>query len=96
LPKWSPPPDTNAALVTRWNDYQRALLQHEYGHVRHGQQAAQDMIERVKLLTDFPSRTELRAALKEINDSLLAKYRQLDADYDNETHHGVRQGAYFP
>ncbi len=96
LPQWKPPPEASPALIKRWQEFVNALARHEYKHAEHGQLAAQDMLNRVKALDTFSSANGLRSALQEINDNVLSKYRQADADYDRETQHGVKQGAHFP
>lgn len=96
LPQWTPPRDADPGLVKQWNNYLRALLQHEYGHVGHGTQAAKEIGDRVKALESFKARPEVQSTLEGISSSAIGKYKRADEDYDAKTNHGIKQGAHFP
>lgn len=88
MPRWVPPPEATADLVSRWTAYTEALARHEQGHV-----------ERVLAGID-PIAQAIRAAdCATANDAAQAVLADIQAEndaYDEETDHGATQGAIFP
>lgn len=96
LPQWTPPPNADPGLVKQWNEYLRALRQHEYGHAEHGTQAAKEISDRVKAIEPFKTKSDLQPALEEISRGTIDKFKKVDEEYDAQTNHGLKQGARFP
>lgn len=87
LPRWTPAPGTDPALVANWRRYLDALVVHEGGHAR--------LVLRGRDWMEVQLRTvpcvEVDAAGREI----LAAIHAQNAEYDRETGHGATQGARF-
>lgn len=88
FPRWSPPAGTPPSLIVQWNTYQRALVEHESGHVGFVVAAQNDVLAAIKGATCATAEGAAQAAV--------ARIRQHDLDYDAATNHGFTQGAHFP
>lgn len=75
--------------------YVSALRNHEFGHYKHGQQAA-GMIDRMILsLAEMSSCKELRPAGDDIGYRTIKKYQDKRKKYDETTGYGRSQGAWL-
>ena len=96
LPRWTPPKDADEYLLSRWQTYIKALTVHENGHVALAVQAGRDIEQKLAAL---PKQTSLDA-LKRIVDSTgqqaIASSREREKQFDEQTQHGLKQGAQFP
>lgn len=85
LPRWTPGPRTDPALVARWRGFLGALTQHERGHVelvRAQVEALEELLRTVDCAeVDLAGRVGIEAI------------EALNAAYDTETGHGAAQGA---
>lgn len=88
LPRWTPPQDASPELVTKWNTYVLALLEHEKVHVDNVVDYLPYLIKTIRGATC--NTAEDRA------QEVLAELRSADLKYDEETNHGATQGAIFP
>jgi predicted secreted Zn-dependent protease len=93
LPRWAvagAPPE----LATRWRSFLDALRLHEKGHTDHGTRAAEAIRDAV-----LPLRAadcgELATEVNRTAAAIIDKFAALDAAYDDDTRHGVKQGAYW-
>lgn len=88
LPRWTAPQDASRELVTKWNAYMLALVEHEKGHVDNAMEYLPYVIDAIRGATC--STAEDRA------HEVLSQLRSADLEYDEETNHGATQGAIFP
>ena len=88
MPNWTPPADAAPELVTKWEEYIRALEEHEVGHL-------DNVINNYETVL-----TAIQAAACDTADAAavaaLDPLYEFDAAYDVETNHGATQGAVFP
>ena len=88
LPRWDAPPDASDKLVTKWNAYMLALVEHEKGHVDLAVARFPDVAQAIQEAACDTADARAEAVLSELRDA--------DLRYDHETHHGATQGAVFP
>jgi predicted secreted Zn-dependent protease len=96
LPRWTPPPGTDAELLSRWNRYIAALRIHEDGHRYRAETAARDMRQALLLERPAPDCDTLRNRLDSRANGLLDDLRKRQAVYDRETAFGQKQGVIRP
>lgn len=96
LPRWKPTTEADPELVERWPLYWKALLAHEQGHVELARQAAAEVQRQVTALASFPSAQALTAALEDIANRVIKQFRLREAAFDQQTGHGMKQGATLP
>lgn len=86
LPRWSPSPDTDTALILHWNDYLGSLTTHEQGHVKMARQGFGKMQEILR--NSSCADAKLNIVRNEMHEANLR--------YDTETRHDQTQGAKLP
>jgi predicted secreted Zn-dependent protease len=96
FPKWEPPPGTSQELIERWNAYLVALEDHEAGHKEIAIAAGYEVLRTIDALPAYKTCDELELAADAAADRVLQQHRQEEAIYDQETKHGISQGASFP
>lgn len=96
LPRWTAP--TNAAPEVRdaWISFFTALSKHEAGHAQIAQAAVTEMHQRVSRLPAEQDCAALRKKIDETAGRVVAEFRQRDEEFDRQTAHGVRDGAFLP
>ena len=87
LPRWTPGPGADPALIRRWRDYLRALLGHELGHV-------ELVREQVEVLEDLLAEASC-ADVDTVGRVGVEAIEDLNLAYDAHTGHGRDQGARF-
>lgn len=87
LPRWTPDPGTDPALVDQWRAYLEALGVHERGHV--------DLVTAEVAQLDDILRGTPCADADGVGATTLDAIRALNEDYDVRTEHGRLQGARF-
>ena len=96
LPRWVPGPDSSPGLVQHWEDYLKALMEHEAGHCRIVQAAAAEIRKRTQMLRETPTCEALGDFINAAANKALSEYRAQEAQYDRKTGNGATQGARFP
>lgn len=96
LPRWTNERDGTPALVAQWRAYEAALTQHEEGHKRIGQLAAQAVRDAGAGVPPQTVCAQLGPIVNSRANAVLEEYRRKDRQYDAETNHGMKQGARFP
>lgn len=86
------PPDVAAAF----DSFRAALVAHELGHVQAGIEGAKALDQRLRELGPKGSCSRLRQALREEVNAAAALGRAADLSLDEETAHGLLQGAVWP
>ncbi|GAC1315578.1 MAG: hypothetical protein NVSMB2_07490 [Chloroflexota bacterium] len=95
LPDWHPSPDAPAELASDWATYIEAVRVHEAGHRAIAVAAAVDIAE---MLQALPAQPTCVAFEQSARDATTARTSQQDRDqvsYDEQTRHGLTQGAIF-
>ncbi|MCP4540226.1 MAG: DUF922 domain-containing Zn-dependent protease [Chloroflexi bacterium] len=96
FPQWNTPKNASQDLIDRWNAYMAALRLHEDGHKKIAIQAGDEILQAMNALPAYPLCSELEQAADAVGESILERYRQRQATYDQNTEHGKTQGAHFP
>lgn len=96
LPRWTAP--TNAAPEVRdaWISFFTALAKHESGHAQNALSAVTEMHQRVNRLPTENDCAVLKKKIDETAARVVAEFRQRDEEFDRQTSHGVRDGAFLP
>lgn len=95
FPEWNRPLSASSPLQQAWQRYANALMEHELGHVKHGQLAKQAIEAHLKELSPA---TNCKAISRKANAGaykILHHYQTEDKNYDRQTQHGKTQGAWF-
>ena len=91
LPRWADPRRASQDLRTEWNRYLKAVLVHENGHRRLGEEAGARVFRR---LDGFEAAcSEIERRVNELANSTIAEQRRREDRYDARTDHGRTQGA---
>lgn len=88
MPRWIPPDNPDPRLVETWNRFFNALAYHEQTHVNNATGIYPEVLPAIQNATCL---TADQAA-----HDVLNKLRQADFSYDQETGHGLTEGAHFP
>ncbi|MGE5191020.1 MAG: DUF922 domain-containing protein [Deltaproteobacteria bacterium] len=96
LPRWQPDSNASKELRTEWGEFAARVKRHEVGHKQIGEAAAAEIGQRVRDINERQPCEEFEAAIEKVAKKTLAEYRRKDAQYDEETQHGLTQGAIFP
>jgi predicted secreted Zn-dependent protease len=92
FPRRVPHPAADAALVTRWDGYERGLRAHEAGHRNVALHAAATIAAELAALS-APTCDELAAAANARGQAIRAAHIAIEAEYDAATRHGATTGA---
>ncbi|MGH7562145.1 MAG: DUF922 domain-containing protein [Gemmatimonadales bacterium] len=95
LPEWSMPPGAEPSLREQWTEFLAALREHELGHRRIIVLGAARVRETL-LAVHAPSCDGMTDAATFAAGEVLTLLRVADAGYDEETRHGITQGAAWP
>lgn len=85
MPKWSRYARRPKAERREWNRFYKALRYHEDGHIKIFRDEAPTTYEVVKKATPD--------TLQSIFDSEVARIQKLSDEYDERTHHGLKQAT---
>jgi predicted secreted Zn-dependent protease len=96
LPRWQPDSDASKELRKQWGEFAARVKLHEDGHKQIGEAAAAEIERRVRAVDERQSCEEFKAAIEKVAKKTLTEYRRKDVQYDQETQHGLTQGATFP
>lgn len=88
LPRLVVNAETPGAVQLKWSIYLDALVQHELGHARYAAERAPDVLAAIRSATCLTA--------DESAQRILNKITQHDIEYDDETDHGVMEGAHLP
>ena len=95
LPRWNGRAKADSALVKTWDRYLAALRGHEFGHRALAYRAAREIHRELSRLRGA-SCPLLGARANELGRSIVKRYNDLSAQYDEETRHGATEGATWP
>ena len=95
LPKWKNRGDSNGMLRNKWDKYYMALINHENGHKKFGIGAAEEIESQLIKLSSKSCKT-LEKKANALGKNIIDKYASLEKEYDEETNHGMNNGAIFP
>jgi predicted secreted Zn-dependent protease len=96
LPLWTPGTNASPALVERWTNYCSALFLHEAGHIRIALAAEAEMRKQVLALKMQGTEYDVESLVNQTANKVLEEYHQKELQYDEQTRHGILQGARFP
>ena len=83
-------------LTTLWNEYLARLQQHEFGHKDLAVKTASEINEIFASLGTFTSKAELKREIDLRTEEKFKRLKEIQIAYDDETKHGVTQGAILP
>jgi predicted secreted Zn-dependent protease len=95
LPRWSPPADASDSLVAQWTTFRAALEAHEHGHARIGADAAREIHRSLRGHQQVYCGS-MAAQANALAQQILARYREQNRRYDQQTGAGASQGAVWP
>jgi predicted secreted Zn-dependent protease len=95
LPKWNPPPSPPSNLVERWKKYSDALQRHEASHAQMAREAAVEIRKRVLALPESAPCQKWRESIQATANKVIAEFREKDTQFDKQTDHGRKDGAWF-
>ena len=96
LPRLKQASSMPESLVTRWEKYYAALLEHEQGHKDLGIKAANEIEQRISGMGPRANCSQLEQDANAIGKSVIDKYSRIEKKYDRSTKHGLNTGAVFP
>ena len=83
-------------LTMLWNEYLARLQEHEFGHKDLAVKAASEINEVFASLGTFASKRDLEREIKLRTEEKFQRLKEIQIAYDDETKHGVTQGAILP
>lgn len=95
LPKWENSNSAAVNLKKRWTNYYNALITHENGHKDFGINAAKEVENRLSVLS-AKNCSSLKSTANSLGKKIIDKYVFLEKKYDENTNHGMTNGAVFP
>jgi len=95
MPRWKNASKASPELRDRWQNYQRALQNHEDGHSDIALKAAQEIESVLTGLRPMRNCSEMDRAANSIASDILSSYKKKEMYYDIYTLHGKTQGATF-
>lgn len=96
LPEWSPPRGASRRLVAQWRAYMNRLLVHERGHEEISLDAARHILDALTGIGPRPTCAGIEEQADALADRLWTESLVANEQYDDETGHGVTQGAVWP
>jgi predicted secreted Zn-dependent protease len=93
LPKLVPSPGTPDHLSMSWNTYLGNLKTHEVGHRDLAVRIGEEIYQALASLESSSDKKELDRSAQVLIKAKFKTLKQVQIDYDAETHHGVKQGA---
>jgi len=93
LPRWRGESKGAAALKARWREFSNALHRHLERHKQNAMKAAREIEAAVGSVKPASNCEDLEAAANAAAQAIVAKYQQLDEQYDRQTEHGRNEGA---
>jgi predicted secreted Zn-dependent protease len=96
LPRWTDYAGGPAALKKRWDDYIKALRQHEDGHKGIGVKAAVEIERSIAELEPAGTCDALAETANALSRRIISEYAAAERVYDAQTNFGEAQGAVFP
>ncbi len=80
-------------VAGQWSNYMGNVNIHEIGHRDISAKAAADINQALSELGTFGSRRELNKSADRIVEARLKRLKEEQIKYDDDTHHGITQGA---
>lgn len=82
-------------VVSQFASYLTALKKHEFGHLQIAQEAAKKIEQSLLRQPGLSNCEQLKTALNERGNALVAEAKTQGKEYDEQTQHGKTQGAYL-
>lgn len=95
VPDWKASPDAPEEVARAWETFQAALENHVREHENNAIRSAGDFVQRLERMTDMSCRQlqlDVQREARSASERLQDRQRKLDED----TQHGVKQGARWP
>jgi predicted secreted Zn-dependent protease len=93
MPRWVDRDAASPADRRTWDTFDAAMRKHEEGHRENGIHAGQELAREIPGVGPRGDCGQLKAAIEQTANRIIAKYGEADADYDRVTNHGLTQGA---
>lgn len=78
-------------MQERWDGAYRSVELHERGHVQISVDTARELERRLRQIAPGPSCENVQSQATRLWQELHARERELQVNYDRETHHGLTQ-----
>jgi predicted secreted Zn-dependent protease len=96
LPEWEDKGVGDPNTQIKWDNFLSALITHEKGHEKNGNEAAIEVEKTLLSIPPQPSCKLLQDAIQSQAQSVIQQHNDWDVNYDVTTGHGKTQGAVFP
>jgi predicted secreted Zn-dependent protease len=93
FPRLLPSAKTPEQLITSWNSYLEHLKTHEFGHRDIAVGIGQDIYQALSSLGSSSSKRELDREAKNLINARFQSLKEVQVEYDLDTHHGIKQWA---
>lgn len=93
MPKWEQPADVSPSVIASWDRFYKALELHEDIHKDMELKQVDEMFDALAKLPVYDKCEQLDTVPQALSEDMQAKYLQLQLQYDEETKHGLLQGA---
>lgn len=96
LPRWSNSQGAPQSLINKWNKYMTALLEHEHHHGKIATDGTQTIYNAILNTPAESSCSTLEETVNAAAHDAVEEIRAEQNAFDDETNHGMNEGAVFP
>jgi predicted secreted Zn-dependent protease len=93
MPSWMRPASAPPEVADAWEQYERALWCHEYGHTQFGVDLLNESYEALSNLATPFGCTDLRLRAEQAFQPIYERHIAEEIAYDEATNHGATMGA---
>lgn len=95
MPRWDAPAGAPHELLQTWNRFKHSLREHEHGHARLAQEAA-DAVRWELATLRYPTCANAEFRARQRVAEIVQEYNRRNEHYDRVTSHGTTEGAVWP
>lgn len=95
MPRWENKASADPDLQNRWDSWYRALDRHERNHGAYAEKGYDDILKGWQGIGTSNNCQDIRNKVVQIYNSISARVKQENADYDRTTNHGRTEGASY-
>ena len=93
MPHWENKSSADKDLQTRWDTWYRVLDQHERNHGAFAEKGYNDILSGLSSIGTSDNCQEITNLAEQVYNSVSARLKQENADYDRTTNHGESEGV---
>ncbi|PCJ22725.1 MAG: hypothetical protein COA96_13565 [SAR86 cluster bacterium] len=95
MPRWENQASADTKLQTRWKAWYRLLEQHEQRHGAIAESGYADILSGWQRIGSSDNCQDIKNQVEQVYNSIRARVRQQNAEYDQTTNHGQSEGITF-